>query len=161
MPSSLLKPFIKDTLDREFPLPQDNDFRLGSFLDPELFQVDTETFNSTSTIFQFQKQNGQPSKRRRTTLTANLTACVIRCPEKSGLIQVEFAQDSTGSRTIPTITAVASDGTTAVTIVNIGAAQFTATTTASRVDCITYRYDQGSALLKEVRRNLNYVAANA
>ena len=129
---------------------------LGSLVDPENFDLTAETFNATSTTFRFDKDATTVNQKRRgTTLTANLTAGVIRCPEKSGLIQVEFIQDGTGSRTIPTITAVKADGSTSVTIRNIGNAQFTATTTASRRDCIMYRYDADNAVLREVRRNLN------
>jgi len=147
-------------MDNSFPSGSstaDGQLRLGSLLDPELFELTAETFNSTSTTFRFDKDaTTLNQKRRSTTLTANLTAGVIRCPEYDALIQVEFIQDGTGSRTIPTLTAVAADGSTAVTVRNIGNAQFTATTTASRRDCIMYRYDKANAVLREVRRNLNY-----
>ena len=153
---ALLKPSTATEMDHQFPSNDlDGNLRLGSMADPEHFQRTAETYNSTSTTFRFDKDaTTLNQKRRGTTLTANLTAGVIRCPENNGFIQVEFIQDSTGSRTIPTITAVKADGTTAVTVANIGSAQFTATTTASKIDAIMYRYDEAAAILKEVRRNL-------
>lgn len=154
---ALLKPSTATEMDASHPSNDlDGNLRLGSMADPEMFQRTAETFNSTSTTFRFDKDaTTLNQKRRGTTLTANLTAGVIRCPENNAIIQVEFIQDSTGSRTIPTITAVKANGTTAVTITNIGGSQFTATTTASKADCITYRYDEAAAILKEIRRNLS------
>lgn len=148
------------SLNKLFPYNDSNydlELPLMSMADPEMFQPTAETFNATSTTFRFDDgATTKNIKRRTVTLTANLTACVIRCPNKSGLIQVEFIQDGTGTRTIPTITAVMADGTTAVTIHNAAATQFTATTTANRRDIITYRYDQANKILREMRRNLNY-----
>lgn len=156
MAKPLLLGRIAYELDRSFPCSmQDGVLPMGANADPELFQVQAETFTAASTTFRFDSAGAGPNpKRRSCTLTANLTAGIIRCPERSGLIQLELIQDSTGSRTIPTLTAVASDGTTAVTVRNIGNAQWTATTTASLRDCIMYRYDQANAVLREVRRNL-------
>lgn len=152
---ALLKPHIAEQMDRMLPSSDQGGLTLlGSMANPEMFQVTAETFNATSTTLRFDKDaTVRNAKRRSVTLTDNLTALVIRCPEKNGIIQIELIQDGTGSRTIPTPTAVKADGTTAVTIHFIGAAFITESTTASHKDVMQFIYDESSATLREHIRN--------
>lgn len=155
---ALLKTHIADEMDRLRGVSQGNGLPLGAMADPEMFESRDVTFNATSTTLRFDKQNGVTPKRLLLTLTDNLTACVIRCPSKDSIFQAEFKQDSTGSRTIPTPTALASDGSTAVTIHWIGAAFMTESTTAAYRDTVTFRYDVTNKILREIRRNIGYAA---
>ena len=152
---ALLQPFVAEIMDRSFPCPdQGGNLPLGSMAEPEMFQITADTFVAASTTMRFDRgATARNKKRRSVTLTNNLTALVFRCPETNCLFQVELIQDSTGSRTIPTPTAVKSNGTTAVTIHFHGAAFITESTTASHKDVMTFLYDASAATLREVKRN--------
>lgn len=154
MASPLLKSFIATEADRSFPSSMgDGRLPIGSMAHPELFEATAETFNATSTTFRFDRgATIVNQKRRYTILTDNLTAHVIRCPERSGIIEVGWRQDGTGSRTIPTPTAVKADGTTAVAIKFAGAAFPTESTTAYYEDVIVFAYDEANAVLREISR---------
>lgn len=155
---ALYQPHIADEMNRMFPCSSklaSQQLLLGSFATPEMFERTDETFAALSTTFDFSDSATVKNiKRRGVTLTDNLTACVIKCPNKPGIIQVEFTQDSTGSRTIPTPTAVKADGSTAVTINFIGDAFMTESTDANYTDTCTLVYDEGDATLREINNNI-------
>lgn len=152
---ALLKPHIADQMDRSFPSSdQGGRLLLGSMANPGLFQATAETFNATSTTMRYDKDGTVRNKKRRSlTLTNNITALVIRCPETNCWFRLELIQDSTGSRTIPTPTFVKADGTTAVTPKWIGAAFITESTTASHTDVLEFLYNEESATIEEYIRN--------
>jgi hypothetical protein len=149
---TLLASRIKEELNNNRPCSQNLAVPDGSAMDPEMFELVEDTFSASSSTFRFDLGG----KRRGLTLTDNLTACVIRCPAESGIIQIEFKQDSSGSRTIPTPTAVAFDGSTAVTVYWAGAAFMTESTTAYYRDVAVLRYDAANKTLREKSRNIGY-----
>lgn len=152
---ALLPPFVAEEMDRSFPSSANGGrLPLGSMAEPEFFQVTADTFAAASTTMRFDRGATTRNKKRRSlTLTDNLTALVFRCPEENCLFQVELIQDGTGSRTIPTPTAVKADGTTAVVINFHGDAFITESTTGNHKDVMTFLYDASAATLREVKRN--------
>lgn len=97
------------------------------------------TFSATPTF------TGADGEHQQITMTANITSWAFTAGLAGEVVTIEFIQDATGSRTLA--------GTPANVLLAGGA--LTLTTTASKRDAITFRYNTAAAKWVEIGRSLN------